>query len=244
MDKYQAFIINKENTIFEYINDIKKEGIRGLKDNGFEIVQDEDITVEGYMLYISNRLIDSVKVISKGKEKDLKTDKISVYYQLKGEYVDQTRFYLPISFDDKFDSIKISFKNNYADDLIIPLIYKDADKDKYYEKIRKENQEELIKKAKITHSTGISLINILFQPCSKDYYKTEISLYSSQGSLMAKYDVNKGAFFKSISGLAYGTYYYDVIQFDKTGIELIHTDRIKVVLSSPNYSGRPYITIK
>lgn len=61
--------------------------------------------------------------------------------------------------------------------------------------------------------------------------------------MLAKYKVEEGVFFKSIGGLAYGTYEYIVKQFDKDNKLLIETDRIKFSISRPNYGGKPTIII-
>lgn len=41
--------------------------------------------------------------------------------------------------------------------------------------------------------------------------------------------------YKSISNLAYDTYFYKVSQFDKFGNEIIGTDLIQFRLTMPNY---------
>lgn len=59
---------------------------------------------------------------------------------------------------------------------------------------------------------------------------TEIVLYNND-HLLAKYKVSKDEFFLSISGLADGAYYYEVIQYDKSNTVLIKSEKIKFVIS-------------
>ena len=60
--------------------------------------------------------------------------------------------------------------------------------------------------------------------------------------MLAQYKVDEGAFFKSISGLAYGFYEYVVKQFGKDDKLLLETDKIKFSISAPNYVGKPIVS--
>ena len=61
--------------------------------------------------------------------------------------------------------------------------------------------------------------------------------------MLAKYKVDEGTFFKSISGLAYGTYEYVVKQYGKSDKLLLETAKIKFTINTPNYGGKPNIII-
>ncbi len=236
MDKYQRCLMDTSRSYIAYINDKEKNVVKCYADDKITIKQDEDITVKGYVLYVANKSIERVLAIKASKEIVFKTEHDELGSSPKSG--DQNRFYLPLSFDDKIESIRIVFVNNLADDLVIPVEYIEADKEKYYSKIEKVKKDDLLAKAQIKHSTGNDLVNIYFQPCCEDYDNTTIILYWGE-QLMAKYKVDKEVFFKSISGLAYGTYYYELIQCNANGDELLHTEKIKFIISRPNYSGRP-----
>ena len=59
--------------------------------------------------------------------------------------------------------------------------------------------------------------------------------------MIGKYK-EKEAMFKSITGLAYGKYCYEIIELDGTDNEVARTDKIEFTLSVPNYSGRNAVT--
>ena len=86
------------------------------------------------------------------------------------------------------------------------------------------------------------LVNVYFQPCTDECAKTVIELYS-QGMLLGKFNVEEGLFFKSITGLAYGSYEIKVIQYDKNGKELFASDPYPFKLSTPNYGGKHTVII-
>jgi hypothetical protein len=150
--------------------------------------------------------------------------------------------FLPISFDNKIDFIKIVFKNNLADDFIFSVLYEEADKEKYYALKQQERKNELLKNDSIKVSTGIDLVNIYFQPCCEEYARTEIVLYKDN-MMLAKYKVDEETFFKSINGLAFGKYEFILKQFDDKGNVILETDKMNFSLSSPNYGGRHTVVI-
>ena len=240
MDKYQKYLMNMARSYFAYINEKEKNIVKCYTNDKIMITQDEDITVGGYFLYIANKSFERVFAIKGEQQIALKAEFDPIMSsKSSGE---QRRFFLPLSFDNRIESIKIVFNNNLADDLIIPVIYVEANKEKYYAKVAQEQNAKLLAKAQIKHSTGADLVNIYFQPCSDDYFSTTIILY--QGNmLMAKYKIDPEVFFKSISGLAYGEYSYELIQYDKDGKELMRTDKIRFSISRPNYGGKPVVRI-
>ena len=240
MDKYQKYLMNMARSYFAYINEKEKNIVKCYTNDKIMITQDEDITVGGYFLYIANKSFERVFAIKGEQQIALKAEFDPIMSsKSSGE---QRRFFLPLSFDNRIESIKIVFNNNLADDLIIPVIYVEANKEKYYAKVAQEQNAKLLAKAQIKHATGADLVNIYFQPCSDDYFSTTIILY--QGNmLMAKYKIDPEVFFKSISGLAYGEYSYEVIQYDKDGKELMRTDKIMFSISRPNYGGKPVVRI-
>ena len=64
-----------------------------------------------------------------------------------------------------------------------------------------------------------------------------IDLYvgeKNNGQLMAKYKITDEIFFKSIDGLAYGRYYFQLLQFDKDNNQIAATDYIDFEIKKPS----------
>ena len=122
----------------------------------------------------------------------------------------------------------------------------------YYQKQEADRKANMLQSAQIKHSTGTDLINIYFQPCCSDYEYTEIYLYIPQDyvtvggpygpvkkpsswQLFKKCKVSSEDFYKSINGLAYGTYAYIIKQFDKKDNLLLETEYIEFSLKAPKH---------
>ena len=182
----------------------------------FIIVQNADIFSTVYYLYIKHTAIESISSSVNDTLIDAKKEGDS--------------FKIALDFDNKASEIKISFKYEIAPDYTFKIQYKDANKELYYKrkKREKENQEaerkkSLDKTVNIEAHTGNMLVNISFNPCSYDCERTVIELYRTN-RLMAKYDVEKGVFFKSITGLAYGYYTFILKQYNSDQ-ELIYESK-------------------
>lgn len=235
MDKYQEYIF-KTSRSYHGLSVCGKSALeKVIFDEKIIFKRNDDITISNYIFYIANVGIEAVFAIVGTKETPLAQELDPVGSSPKSG--NQNRFFLPISFDNKIDAIKIVFKNNLADDLLFPVIYEEADKEKYYAKKEQERKDGLLKAASIKVSTGIDLVNIYFQPCCEQYARTEIVLYKDN-MMLAKYKVDEETFFKSINGLAYGKYEFILKQFDDKGNVLLETDKMQFSLSSPNYGGR------
>lgn len=264
MDKYQEFLINHIDRSY---CDLAINGKTNGDDNAFQgkrdkivLKQNEDITIKDYILYIANRTFESVIAIAGKTQTPFKQEHDPIYSSPKSG--DQDRFYLPIDFEHKIDSIKIVFKNNVADDLIISVEYVEADKEAYYAKKEEERKENLLKTADIKVSTGADLVNIYFQPCCDKYEHTEIQLFIPKEeiikgwtrdgkkiveipawSMIKKSKVDVEEFYKSIGGLADGQYSFVLTQFDKTGKVLLKTDHIEFSIKSGTNAPRRHTVI-
>ena len=236
MDKYQEALLKTSRA---YIGFSIKEHMRNngiYKDEKIVLKQDPDITINDYTLYISNISVEAVFAI-KG------TSKIPFTAQADPTYREtQARFYLPINFDDKIDSVLIEFKNNLADALTIPVVYEEADKQAYYAKKEQERKNELLKVAAIKCSTGADLVNIYFQPCNDSYARTEIILYRDE-QMLAKYKVDEECFFKAITGLAYGTYKFILKQYDKDNNIILESNptSFKIESATAHIYGKGFV---
>lgn len=240
MNKYQKYLINLSS--FYYYN---KKTIPCLINEEIVIQQDEDITITKYLLSISNKVINKVYSI--------KGDSI-VELTKEESCLSCKTFDLELDFENQIKAIKIEFIDNLADDLILPVIYKKADKEKYYAKKSQEHKENLLKTADIKVSTGADLVNIYFQPCCDKYEYTEIQLYipkdfvtvggpygpvqkPSTWSMIKKCKVDPEEFYKSINGLANGKYSFILKQYDKENVIILETGYIEFTISKPKTHG-------
>lgn len=201
-------------------------------DNGTIILkQSENAYIEKYDITFENTAIESVIVGDK-------------------TYTNQNnKISFELDFGNQLKEIIVNFIDNIADSLALSLIYEATSKEAWDEKNKKELWGKRQEIAKITVSTGIDLVNIYFQPCSDDYGKTVIELYTANGKwqphpnvigrgqvfkprllgaevalLMGKFTVEDGMFFKSIGGLAKGAYGYRLSQYNTKGELLFSTD--------------------
>ena len=239
MNKYQKYLIDKSS--FYYYN---KKTIPCLINEEIVIQQDKDITITKYLLSISNKVIN--------KAYSIKGDSITELTKKESSLPSNT-FDIELDFENQIEAIKIGFINNLADDLILPVIYKKADKEAYYAKKEQEHKDNLLKTADIKVSTGADLVNIYFQPCCDKYEYTEIQLYipkefvtvggpPSAWSMIKKCKVDPEEFYKSINGLANGKYSFVLKQYDKDNAIILETGYIEFTISTQKAHGiRPHI---
>ena len=224
-----------------------------LENNKLVINQDEDINIVDYQFVILEKdelsPIESVQIERNGKFVEIKPAKpedvkdydwFTKLYRIVTE--GKRAFIVPISFQNRATKLKITYKHNFIDPIVFELEYKESSKEVYYQKVAENNRKSLIEKAQIKLATGNDLVNVYFQPCTDECAKTVIELYS-QGMLLGKFNVEEGLFFKSITGLAYGSYEIKVIQYDKNGKELFASDPYPFKLSAPNYGGKHTVII-
>lgn len=230
MNKYQKYLMDLSRSYITYV--FKGKDTACFNDEKITISQDEDITISKYVLNISNKSIDNIFAIANGKEERFIESIDPVYSSPKSG--EQKRFSIELDFEKRIESIKIVFIDNLADDLIIPIVYVEANKEQYYAKKEKERKDSLLKKADIKVSTGADLVNIYFQPCSEDYLRTEIILYKD-GMMLAKYKVDEEVFFKSINGLAYGKYEFVLKQLNTKNESILETEKIPFQIVPPTY---------
>ena len=247
MNKYQEYLLkgNLSSNFLFYgccligqFNNAKKFYGKFDKDNDtFTITQDDDINLVEYSLIIRKEIdfIENVYVWKNERWGNVTSTEIELT-NFRGK-VSLPCYRIDIDFRNRIDKLRFTFKGGLADDYILNLKYVEADKEAYYAEQAKTARENLIKAAAIKHSTGNDLVNIYFQPCCEEYERTEITLFKDN-QMLAKYKVDDGTFFKSISGLAYGTYEYIVKQFGKNDKLLLETDKIKFSISRPNYGGK------
>jgi|GEM_PF-1854214 len=226
MDIYQRRIIDSSK-IKTDINDAQVK----FEENMLIIDQSENAYIEKYNVRLQNPAILKIEV-----------DNILINKQ--GDVYQFT-----LDFLIKSQNISIQFVDNLADSITLKIQYNARSKDDWDEKIKISKWKELESKAQVKVSTGNDLVNIYFQPCSDDYSKTIIELYSAYGnwsehprvigrgmtfvptllsatidSLMGKFTVEEGMYFKSITGLALGAYGFRLSQYSSKGNLLFSSD--------------------
>ena len=243
MDKYQRVVLeNNKKDSFYYCVSVKNGG--GAPNTNFNystdvftLTQDEDIFSTKYTFVLrANTNIETCSFYVNGEWHSANQ---------KG-----TSFCLELDFKNRVEKVKLTFADNIVDDYTFSVQYVEADKDLYYQKQEAERKANMLQSAQIKHSTGMDLINIYFQPCCSDYEYTEILLYIPQDyvtvggpygpvekpsswQMFKKCKVPVEDFYKSINGLAYGTYAYVIKQFDKKDNLLLETEYIEFSLKAP-----------
>lgn len=84
------------------------------------------------------------------------------------------------------------------------------------------------------------MITIKFANANSSVALTKISLFDNNKQLMGIFKVEEGMFYKSITDLAFGKYFYKVHQYDKDQNLIIETDYINFSLSA-SYYGKPFV---
>ena len=220
-------------------------GAFSLENDTYTVTQNEDITKTQYILTINAVIID---------EKNLNPfSEIDVFIKNKWEKVtcSENEYRIILDFNCPTEKIKFIFNDNLADDYILTIKYKAADKEKYYAKIAEEKEEALKAAAQIKVSAGSNLVNIYFQPCCNEYDHTEIQLYipkeyvtvggpygpiekPSTWSMIKKCKILPEEFYLSIGGLAYGEYAFILKQYDSNNNIIFETDYTTFRIHKPS----------
>lgn len=260
MDKYQEYLFRsirvstqlaakKEAPGSNYYN--KKyiyDNESGAKDFAFKegkitLTQNDNYHVHNYEIIISHPKLEDVWIMSKNNK-------------ISGEKVDDLTKSITIDFDDKSSSIFISFSDNLADPIEIPIIYVDADKSAWDEKMLKEHKEQLAEIVNINVVPGDSLINVLYKPLNDKYSYCVVTLYYSytkQGEkdktyqIMGSFKSEKDKFFIPIVNLGYASYAIVLRQYDNDNKIIYESEKVEFALkrqSTTIYNGgRPTVHI-
>lgn len=242
MDKYQKMLLETDNSSAFYSCISKKNstvlnGGFNYEENVYTLTQEEDIFSTKYEFVIrTNPNIETCTFLVNGE------------WKIAGRK--GTAFFVELDIENRIEQIKLTFADNIVDDYVFSIQYVEADKELYYQKQAEEKKARLLSSAQIKHSTGTDLINIYFQPCCDEYEYTEILLYipndyvtvggpygpvkkPSSWQMFKKCKVPAEDFYKSINGLAYGTYAYIIKQYDKKDNLLMATDYTEFTLKAP-----------
>ena len=221
MDKYQEYLMNRVYFGYTVGGSLAVDGKAlgyFMRTEGFTLVQNKDITIEGYGIAVHGSVIEKAYAV-KGKRKFLFKAWDGERRNPELEYL-----YLPIDFENRMDSIVLVFKNELADDLTVPLNYLPADKEAYYAEKEQERIRALLDHAHISVATGENLANIYFQPCIDDVSVTEVYLFKDGYRIMT-YRAEGERCFIAITDLAYGVYEFSLAQYDKSGSKLVESPK-------------------
>ena len=245
MNKYQKFII--ENLIKFLLWDGVKPNMNRCEavEDSIELKQNDDISITNYMLVIDTNGIYSASA-----------NKIKIEYYKNGKWIIPNGNYegepaINFNFDNPIEKIRIFSANGLFDpfEMKIDCVY--ADKEVYYAKKkveeeakRMEEQKALDALIKPEHKTGADLVNIYWNKINDDVAYARISVYmisNNESRLIGDYK-ETNTMFKSITGLAYGTYSYQIIEYDSSNNEVAKTENIKFEISEPNTGFiRPWV---
>lgn len=219
MNKYQQFILeNGRGCISTDLNFNENKCISEfVEDDKFFINQDNNYNIKKHNLLLISSAIESIEIDGE------KYDQNTIEFECKEPHI-----IVPLDFDKRASKITFNFLNSMADPLTLNLDYKEADHTIYDSKI----QAEINALIKPEHRTGINLVNIYWDAVSDKVEEINIILYSvtkETERLIAKYKQNE-KIFKSITGLAFGDYKYEIVEFDKNGNELARTEKISFTL--------------
>ncbi len=242
MDNYQKFILEKTLCSISKDMDVKeKKAVANFinENDEFVVQQDENYKIKKHNILISGFSISSVEIDGK------KCDKIDTP---KLCYLDDKVNLAVVDFDNKANEITLNFANNLAEPLTLKLKFIESDHASFDAKEAESNRQNLMAAANIKLATGADLVNVYFKPVTDNYGYTVIELYLAKGnfeehhgsvvhddwkpkllsgtieSLLGKFKVEDGMFFKAITGLANGVYGVKITEFDKSEKPLFSSD--------------------
>lgn len=138
---------------------------------------------------------------------------------------------IDVDFENSINKLELHFNFDVVEPLVINVVTK------IFEPVQDDNKEELLKQLKFSHSCGQDLITIKFQNCNNDVCITNISLYDDNKQIMGVFKVDEGMFYKSITNLAYGKYYYKLLQYDKNNSLIVESDFVEFKIVPPYYGN-------
>lgn len=241
LDKYQEYVLtykkflpsrisngyggyNQSSTIkygyyySQMTNDIVNLFFSNGSDDDIVVTQDFEITSLKYTFSIApefNSLVSKIEV----KKNDKWCESKEVVFD----------------FENRVDALKIFFNDEIVKPITLNVVYKEADKNAYYERIRLQKQEEMDKY--VFHTIGADTFNIFWKESktvkiqlyvlnpntnsrnqnNKDYWKVDTMSFGDGKTNMAKNYV-------SVTGLVKGTYKYEFEGVSVKG-ELITTTK-------------------
>lgn len=167
--------------------------------------------------------VEKIVVYFKNGQKEIETHK-SIFKNVDVCVID-------FDFCNEIKKLELHFNFDVVEPLVINVVTK------IFEPVQDDNKEELLKQLKFSHSCGQDLITIKFQNCNNDVCITNISLYDDNKQIMGVFKVDEGMFYKSITNLAYGKYYYKLLQYDKDNSLIVESDFVEFKIVPPYYGN-------
>ena len=204
--------------------------VLSIKEGAITVRDDRDINSREYALYLHVGLYVEAEARIGGKWTKLENG--SFTEPKNGSFNGAV---LDFTLDNRPDRLRLSFSNGVVDPIEINLNY-DLISAEEYERVQ-NSPEVLRKKMAVTYRTGENLVNIYWKHAKENIVASvRIDLYMKNGNdrqLMGKYKATDEVFFKSIEGLAYGDYVFELFQFDKDGSEVASSGPIPFSLAKP-----------
>lgn len=232
MDKYQKFILDRTVCFISANRELgpnanKNSVTSFINENGeFLVKQVENYNIKKHFILFSGVKLASVEIDGSACE---------VIDTPKYRLLDEKTIVVLVDFDKQAKQIKISFPDGLAEPLTLKLCFVETDHSIYDSKVQAEINQKICPE----HKTGTDLVNIYWNLVSDEVKTTQINLYfvsNNTERLISKFK-ESGAMFKSVTGLAFGIYRYEIIEFDKNGKEIARTQKIEFRLTAPDYSG-------
>lgn len=217
MDKYNELALSTIKYLIykESLSDTNRiDKVLGMKDDNIVIKQDYNYTIDTYYLVFVATNIASVTF-----------DKKQYMPEIRQEFDSTPCIFIPLSYAKHVDSLVVEITGGIVDPISIHIDYQDADKQKY----DLEQQEELNKNINLALTRGLDLINVFWDEVSENVDHVEISIYKmsdmyNRGDRLVVKFVEKGASFKSITGLGFADYRCEIVEYDKENKVLAKQD--------------------
>lgn len=229
MDQYQKFVLDRTLCCISNDMEIKKccfitELLNEMTE--FVIKQDDNYNIKKYNILFSANNLTKVEL----DEKPCET--IESYNK---DFANQKIIVVPVDFDQQASKIKIYFANEIATPIEFKLKFLEVDHSIYDAIIQTRLNEQI----KPEHKTGNDLVNIYWNLVSNEVNYTQVNLYLSSNEirLIGKYKESE-TMFKSITGLAYAKYLYEIIEFNQDDKEIARTPKIEFEILKNNVVHR------
>ena len=232
MDKYQKFVLDHIGVCISINEELafncKLSNLINSNEE-FEVKQNENYNIKKHFIYFydNGEQLASVKVDGK----TTKPAEIDGRKYLRAE----------VDFDKPAKEIRFEFADGICEPLICKLKFIEVDHGIYDSKV----QAEINASIKPEHKTGVDLVNIYWNLVSDKVVESQVNLYfvSQTGErIIGKYKETEISF-KSVTGLAFGRYCYEIIEFGKDGKELARTGKVYFDLVMPNYRANHAVII-
>lgn len=232
MDKYQKFVLEHLGVCISVNEDLEfNKNLAELinSDGELEIRQNENYNIKKHFIYFKDKgeQLASIKI----------DGKTAGSIEINGRKYPRAE----VDFDKTAKEIKFEFVDGICEPLVCKLKFIEVDHGIYDSKV----QAEINASIKPEYKTGVDLVNIYWNLVSGAVVESQINLFfvSQSGErAIGKYK-ETGVSFKSVTGLAFGRYCYEIIEVDKNGKEVARTGKVYFDLNMPNYSERHTVVI-